>query len=99
MLAATAAPAGLRVIVVPITTRRFDADHTIALPPRVIHHLGLSGDCGVMCDDLNRFTWVGPDIRTLPGGSPFFGQVPARLFEQVRARVIANAVRPTDRSG
>ncbi len=86
------------MIVAPITTSRFDAAQTVPLPPRVVHHLGLSGECGVKCDDLNRFIWVGPDIRALPSGAPFFGQVPARLFEQVRTRVIANAVRPTDRS-
>jgi hypothetical protein len=88
----------LRVIVAPITTRKFDAAQTVELPPRLARHLGLQPGCRVVCNDLNRFTWVGPDIRARPNGSPFYGQVPARLFDDVRARVLANAMRPTRRS-
>ncbi|MDQ2877485.1 MAG: hypothetical protein M3R41_00210 [Pseudomonadota bacterium] len=50
-----------------------------------------------MCNDLNRFTWVGPDVRATPDGTPFYGQLPARLFDEIRARVIANAVGQTNR--
>ncbi|WP_260591473.1 hypothetical protein [Sphingomonas sp. TF3] len=67
------------------------------LPPRVAKHLKLDAGCGVVCNDLNRFTWVGPDVRATPNGTPFYGQMPERLFEEIRARVIANAVRQTDR--
>lgn len=97
MLAATPAPAGLRVITAPITTKNHDPGQTVELPPRVARHLGLEPGCRVVCDDLNRFIWVGPDVRATPTGSPYYGQLPARLFDEVRGRVLANAVRPTDR--
>jgi hypothetical protein len=37
-------------------------------------------------------------VRATPGGTPYYGQIPARLFEEIRARILANAVRPTDRT-
>jgi hypothetical protein len=67
-------------------------------PPRVAQHLLLYPGCRVVCNDLNRFTWVGPDVRATAGGTPYYGQIPAFLFEEVRARILANAIRPTDRT-
>ncbi|HEX8938405.1 MAG TPA: hypothetical protein VF776_09065, partial [Sphingomicrobium sp.] len=61
-------------------------------------HLGLGPRSGIICNDLNRFTWVGPDVRARASGTPFLGQIPAKLFEEVRKRVLANAVRPTERT-
>lgn len=98
VLAATAVQVGLKVITAPITTKHFDPSQLVVLPPRVVQHLGLEPGCGIVCDDLNRFTWVGPDVRATGDGTPFYGQVPARVFEDVRARVIANATRPTERT-
>lgn len=89
--------AGLSVITAPITTRHFDPEQLVALPDRVARHLGLDRGCGVVCNDLNRFIWVGTDVRIRPDGTPYYGQVPAALFEDVRRRVIANAVRVIDR--
>ncbi len=99
MLAAVETPVGLRVITAPITTKHHEPDQLMVLPPRVAQHLKLEFGCGVVCNDLNRFTWVGPDVRATPGGTPFYGQMPAKLFEKIRGRVIANAVRLTDRGG
>jgi len=64
----------------------------------VAQHLKLDPGCRVVCNDLNRFIWVGQDVRAKAGGTPYYGQIPARLFEEIRARVLANAVRPTDRT-
>jgi hypothetical protein len=89
---------GLRVITAPLTTKTYDPNQSVALPPRVARHLGLDPGCRIVCNDLNRFVWVGPDVRATPGGTPFYGQLPARLFEEVRARVLANAVKPTRRT-
>lgn len=97
VLAATPGPVGLKVITAPITTRPYEPDHTIVLPPRVARHLALAEGSRIVCNDLNRFTWVGPDVRTTGNGTPYYGQVPAALFEQVRARVLAAAVRTTER--
>lgn len=99
VLAATDTPAGLRVITAPITTKHHQPEQLEMLPPKVAKHLKLDLGCGVVCNDLNRLTWVGPDVRATPDGTPFYGQVPARLFEVIRARVIANAVQQTDREG
>lgn len=99
VLAATETRSGLRVITAPITTKHHEPSQLVVLPPRVAQHLKLDPGCGVVCNDLNRFTWVGPDVRVTPGGTPFYGQIPARLFEEIRARVIANAVPQTDRDG
>lgn len=98
VLAATVVSAGLRVITAPITTKNYDPLRTVDIPPRVAGHLGLTPGCRIVCDDLNRFTWVGPDVRTTPDGTPYHGRLPARLFEEVRARVLAAAIRPTDRT-
>lgn len=89
---------GLRVITAPITSKPYDRANTVELPLRVAHHLKLDSGCRVVCSDLNRFIWVGPDVRPTSGGTPYLGQIPARLFEDIRARVIANAIRATDRT-
>lgn len=98
MLAATLVATGLRIITAPITSKQYDPANTVALPPRVAQHLKLDPGCRVVCNDLNRFIWVGPDVRATPGGTPYYGQIPARLFEEIRARILTNAVRSTDRT-
>jgi hypothetical protein len=88
----------LRVITAPITSKPYDPANTVVLPPRVAQHLKLELGSRVVCNDLNRFIWVGPDVRATPSGTPFYGQIPARLFEAIRAQVLANAIRPTKRT-
>lgn len=97
VLAATETRAGLRVITAPITTKHHEPEQLVVLPPRVAQHLGLEVGCGVVCNDLNRFIWVGVDVRTTSNGTPYYGQIPAKLFEQIIQRVIANRVQATDR--
>lgn len=80
---------GLEIIVAPITTRppggRIEA---VEVPPRVRAHLALSDDRSwIIADELNSFTWPGPDIRPVRNVgdiSPFYGKIPAKLLEQVR---------------
>lgn len=98
VLAATEMKAGLRVITAPITTKRHEPEQLVALPPRVAQHLGLDLGCSVVCNDLNRFIWVGVDVRARPGGTPYYGQMPGRLVEEILKRVIANAAPATDRA-
>jgi hypothetical protein len=64
----------------------------------VAQHLKLDLGCRVVCNDLNRFIWVGPDVRATSSGTAYYGQIPARLFEEIRVRMPAKAVRPTDRT-
>jgi hypothetical protein len=98
VLSATETKAGLRVITAPITTKRHRPEQMVVLPPRVVQHLGLEPGCGVVCDDLNRFIWVGVDVRVRPDGTPYFGQMPGKLFEEILKGVIANAVPTVDRT-
>lgn len=97
VLAATETKAGLRVITAPITTKHHDPKQLVQLPSKVARHLGLEPGCSVVCNDLNRFVWVGVDVRPLPDGTPYYGQIPAKLFEEIRLRVLANAVPQTVR--
>lgn len=86
------------MITAPITTKHHEPDQLAVLPPKVARNLGLEVGCGVVCNDLNRFTWVGSDVRATPDGTPFYGQIPARLFDEIRTRVIANAVHASRRT-
>lgn len=97
VLAATETRAGLVVITAPITTKHHEPDQLVVLPPRVAQHLGLEPGCGVVCNDLNRFIWVGVDVRPTADGTPFYGQVPAKLYDQILLRVLQNRVPETDR--
>ncbi len=99
VLAATETGAGLSVITAPVTTKHHEPEQLVVVPPRVARHLGLLPGCGVVCNDLDRFIWVGVDVRARPGGTPYFGQMPGRLVEEVIRRVIADAVARIDRDG
>lgn len=83
---------GPQLLVVPVTTRPPRVgDSAVEIPARVRHHLGLGEDrCWIVADEVNRFTWPGPDIRPIRRGddiNPRYGAIPARLFEQVRQRL------------
>jgi len=87
---------GTEILVVPVTTRPPRAGTAaIEMPPRVRAHLGLGDErCWIVCDELNRFTWLGPDIRPVRGKakiSPFYGKIPGKLLEQVRGTLAAAA--------
>lgn len=98
---------GMELVVVPVTTkppRRGAA--AVEMPQRVLQHLGLGEErCWIVADEVNRFTWPGPDIRPVRRegrSSPFYGKIPAKLFEQVRAELAkaagAGRLRPTNRT-
>ena len=88
---------GLRVITAPITTRNYSPSHSIEIPLRVANHLGLDDRSRIVWNDLNVFTWVGPDVRTGPDGNPFVGTLPERLWRQVIDNVVRARVLPTPR--
>lgn len=88
----------LRVITAPITTRNYDSAFTVSIPPRVTAHLGLDDRSRVVCNDLNEFAWVGPDVRSTVDGSPFIGIMPEALWRRVIDNVIKLQIDPTHRS-
>ncbi|QXQ07581.1 type II toxin-antitoxin system PemK/MazF family toxin [Sphingosinicellaceae bacterium] len=98
VLSADQRSGGLTVITVAITTRKYDPAHSVEIPPRVIRHLGLDDRSRIVWTDLNRFTWVGPDVGLLRGGTPYYGQVPGLLWDRVRVLVHNAAIAPVDRS-
>jgi hypothetical protein len=82
-------PLNPKVLVVPITTKppRI-GDIAIELPAPVRAHLKL-GDkrCWIIANEINRFTWPGPDLRPIPHRaeiSPYYGKIPGKLLEAVR---------------
>ncbi len=98
VLSADRRASGLVVVTVPITTRNYDAARSVVVPPAVIQHLGLDARSRIVWDDLNRFVWVGPDVGLLRGGTPYYGQVPERLWDRIRILVHNAAIAATDRT-
>jgi mRNA-degrading endonuclease toxin of MazEF toxin-antitoxin module len=92
VVAIEARPHGTQLLVVPVTTRPpRDGNAAVEMPAAVRRHLGLGDDPGwIVADEVNSFTWPGPDIRPIRRGgeiSPRYGFIPGKLFEQVRARL------------
>lgn len=87
-----------QVLAAPITTKPpEDPEAAIEIPERVRRHIGLDADrCWISVDTLNQFTWPGPDIRPIPGGSPttaVYGLVPQQLLDRARALAVARLAR------
>lgn len=67
------------------------ADDAIELPKGVKRHLRLDAERSwIMLGEMNHFRWPGPHVRVAPGGdgSPIYGAIPERLFDEVRERVL-----------
>jgi hypothetical protein len=46
----------------------------------------------IVTTEVNRFIWPGPDIRPAKGlGTPLYGAIPAKLFDQVKQQISGNA--------
>ena len=76
-------------MVVPITTRKPDADTpALELPARIGKQLGL-GDrpSWIVTDEFNVFRWPGEDIRPATRNSWSFGQLPPNFTKDVVAGV------------
>ena len=94
VVASEIADGSVRLLVVPVThsqpTGQRDA---IQIPQSTKNDLGLDRERSwIITSELNRFIWPGPDIRIAGGrNDPFLGAIPARLFEKVRAAILALA--------
>ena len=84
-----------KLLVAPITHSPADDGQGVLIPPAVKRHLGLDGEQSwIVTSELNRFIWPGPDIRLAKGkGSPLYGAIPAKLFEQVKQQISGHAKR------
>ncbi|WP_415643205.1 hypothetical protein [Sphingomonas antarctica] len=75
----------------------------VELPAAVKRDLQLDRERSwIVCDEMNRFIWPGPDIRLLDNGQPYYGAIPDWLFAEVRTAFAAiagrRAVKATPRS-
>lgn len=84
-----------QLLVAPVTHREPNPGEGVEIPAPVKRHLGLDeARSWIITTEINRFNWIGPDIRIVPGGEdPFYGAIPAALFEKVRSSIMANARR------
>lgn len=81
------------VTVAPVThSPPVDPAAALELPAETKRRLGLDdARSWVVVGEVNRFRWPGPDLRTIPGSNPprfDYGLLPARLFRQLRERLI-----------
>lgn len=81
------------LLVAPVTHREPQAGEGVEIPSPVKRHLGLDQDRSwIITTELNRFIWPGPDIRLVPGADdPYYGTIPAKLFEKMRAQMLVIA--------
>jgi len=82
------------VTVLPITHTPQRAGDGIEIPAATKRRLGLDDERSwIVLTEANRFIWPGPDLHPARRGdaaSVACGLLPDALFEQVRARFIAN---------
>lgn len=78
------------ILVVPITHRKPHAlRNAIELPRSTKKRLGLDREPSwIITDSLNRFKWVGPDVRPLSSGDIAYGTSPHALTKRVREMVL-----------
>ena len=66
------------VYVMPITTRPpTDPDYALVLSGKIVRRCGLDASrrSTLVCDEVNRFEWRGPDVVGTPDGRSHFGEV------------------------
>ncbi len=80
------------VTVAPVThSPPQNPQEAIEIPLPTKQRLRLDSDRSwLMCGEINRFVWPGPDLRQIPGraGEVAYGDLPARLFQQIKERVV-----------
>lgn len=100
---------GTETIVAPITHTKPEIGRScVEIPAPVKERLGLDEKRSwIMTDDLNVFTWPGPDIRPIPksgkAGQRFaYGFLPASLtrnvLDQIRGHIHTKTAQPTRRT-
>lgn len=83
------------VRVLPIThTPPIDPADAIEIPSAVKGRLQLDDERSwIVLTESNRFTWPGPDLRPVDTDSGYYGQLPPKLFLEVKRRFVAIARR------
>jgi hypothetical protein len=82
------------VYVVPVTHSRPEDLHAVAIPSSVKRHLGLDdAPSWVVTSELNRFVWLGYDLRPIARDRPdtfAWGFLPMEIFGAVKRGIAAN---------
>jgi mRNA-degrading endonuclease toxin of MazEF toxin-antitoxin module len=90
------------VTVAPIThTAPANAAMAVEIPLRVKQHLKLDSERSwIVCTEVNRFIWPGPDLRLVPGSerSYGYGVLPPLLFKQVQQTLLQSLARIVSRT-
>lgn len=64
----------------------------VEIPVRVKEHLNLDSERSwVICNEVNRFVWPGPDLRRIPGSTQdayAYGVLPPGLFGKVKQTLL-----------
>jgi len=80
------------VTVVPIThTPPANVAMAVEIPQRVKRHLKLDSERSwIVCTEVNRFVWPGPDLRPVPGSDNAYsyGVLPPKLFEVAKQTLL-----------
>ena len=92
-----------QVFIAPIThTQPRDPGRAKEIPQETKKRLGLDHEKSwIILDELNFFTWMGPDLMPTPGGDFTYGDLPTRftkvIVEQMRGLHREKQVRITNR--
>ncbi len=74
----------------------------VEIPRKVKEYLGLDSDRSwIICNEVNRFTWPGPDIRpiTKSGKKKYsYGVLPPKLFSKVSKTIVRSLVKIISRT-
>ena len=89
---------GTIVTVAPVTHSPPDIpEEALEIPAATKRRLGMDGQRSwIVVGEVNRFRWPGPDLRPVPAANPprfDYGLLPARLFRQLREKLIDVASR------
>lgn len=84
----------IQVFVLPITHRPpKNPSESIEIPAQVKARLGLDGERSwIVCNELNRFRWPGPNLRPIPGRNPRrweYGLLPPNLYQRAKELFLA----------
>lgn len=79
------------VTVAPIThTKPGDLEQAIELTPATRRRLALDGQKNwIMATEVNTFFWPGPDLASTATGLLTYGELPAVVFNALKAKILA----------
>lgn len=83
----------VEVYISPVThTPPENPEKAMEIPAATKKRLGLDADASwIITTEVNRFTWPGPDIRTVPGGEESYGLLPAAMTRDLIAQIRTHA--------